>query len=56
MHRRTIFLDTYGYVFAADLLYHKICMIRYMVNFQRELDSVIDYEEYAVDESVTAVC
>ena len=44
VYRRTVLLETHRDVSAADVFYHKKCLNRYMVTFEREMKSVINYE------------
>ena len=56
VHRQTILLETHGDVFAADVFYHKKCLNRYMVTFEREMTSVINYEGDISNELAKEVC
>ena len=56
VHRRTILLETHGDVFAADVFYYKKCLNRYMVTFEQEMTSVINYEGDISNELVKEVC
>lgn len=41
---RTIFLAEIGDVWAADLMYHKNCMIKYFINFERDVVKLLNID------------
>ena len=39
---RIIFMKTVGDVFAADIMYHNNCLIKYFMQFQRDVDALME--------------
>ena len=52
VYTRTSFYDTKEQVFAADILTHKQCMNKYLLQYERDMDRTISYYLEDVDDEL----
>ena len=51
VHRRLIFCESVGDIFAADVMYHKNCMSGYLLSFERDFHRIQEISEELDKES-----